>query len=484
MQRPHRTLVPLLAVAGLASACAQVPAKGGFGDVEQLAAERGAGGIAWSADAEEQDAILARTAPRLEGELGLGDAVEVALLRSPSLQAAYEELGVAQADLVQASRPANPTLSVNPQWGLSGDLGTSQAFDLTLDLLQLALLPARRDLATRDFAATKLRVAGEVLSAAAAVRADYYGLVASQELLAALRDLDGAARTAADYAERLVEAGNLPERELLAQRALAEETHLGVLGAEAEAAEARARLARALATRPGEDGWSVPGRLPALGAEALDVAGLEAEAAERRLDVLAAAAASEALAQAHALARRWRWVPLVEVGVTSDREPEGGWSLGPSLALALPVFDQGQANVARLAAAQRRAERELAAARLDARSDVREAAARLAGARARAERLRRETLPLHARLVALTLREYNYMIVGAFELLAARQDELAAYRDSLSALRDAWIAHAELELALGRKLPAPAAEPARDGEAEPAPPAPSEGHEHHHHGGH
>ncbi len=53
--------------------------------------------------------------------------------------------------------------------------------------LQLALLPARRDLAARDFAATKLRVGDEVLSVAAAVRADYYGLVASQELLAALR---------------------------------------------------------------------------------------------------------------------------------------------------------------------------------------------------------------------------------------------------------------------------------------------------------
>jgi cobalt-zinc-cadmium efflux system outer membrane protein len=89
--------------------------------------------------------------------------------------------------------------------------------------------------------------------------------------------------------------------------------------------------------------------------------------------------------------------------------------------------------------------------------------------------------------VALTLREYNYMLVGAFELLGARRDELTAYGESLAARRDAWIARSELELALGRRLPPPAAgdeRPEAAPEAEPAPPAP-EGHEHHpHHGGH
>jgi cobalt-zinc-cadmium efflux system outer membrane protein len=231
----------------------------------------------------------------------------------------------------------------------------------------------------------------------------------------------------------------------------------------------------------------VPARLPPLTAGEHDLAALEAEAAEQRLDVLAAAASGEALARALALARRWRWVPLLEVGVTSDREPEGGWSLGPSLSLALPIFDQGQPSVARLAAAERRAARELEAARLDARSDVREAGARLAGARARAERLQRAVLPLHARLVELTLREYNYMLVGAFELLSARKDELAAYRDSLAARRDSWIAWSELELAVGRRLAtaAAAAEPATPPEPREAPsPAPPTGHEHHHHGGH
>lgn len=475
----RRAIAALLLAAGLGAACAEVPRQGGFDDVERLAAERGAAGIAWADDAATQEDVLARSAALLEGELGLDDAVRVALLRSPSLQAGYEELGVAQAELVRASRPPNPTLSMNPKWGLSGDLGTSHAFDLTLDLLELALLPARRDLAARDFEATKLRVAGEVLATAAALRREYYGLVASQQLLGSARRLGALAETAAQLAERLYQAGNQSERAMLAQRALAEEAQLAVLDAEADAAQARARLARALAVQPGEDRWSVPSQLPPLPPEPLDAAALEAEAAERRVDVLAAAAASEAYREAYALARRWRFVPFVQVGVASEREPEGGWSLGPSLSLALPLFDQGQADLARLAASRRRAERELAAAKQDARSDVREAAARLAAAQARAQRLRRETLPVHEKLVALTLREFNFMIAGAFELLAARRDELAAEREALAALRDAWIARSELELALGRRLPLPAA---AEGEAPPPDGERPDPHLHHHGG--
>jgi len=456
-----------------------VPHKGGFSSVEELAAQRGTSGAVWAVDPAEEDAALAATAPLLEGELGAPEAVYVALLRSPSLQATYEDLGLAQADLVQAALPANPVLAAAVLPGLGADLGTQQIFELSQNLLGLLLLPARKDLASREFAATKLRVAGEVTGLAAAVRSDYYGLVAGQQLLATLRLVDEANAVSAAYAARLFEAGNLSDRELTSRRALREETRLAVLEAEAEVAEARARLGRALATRAGEEAWRVPDRLPELPPADPDPAALEAEAAERRLDVLAAEAEAEALTRALALARRWRWVPLLEVGVSSERQAEGGWNLGPSLSLALPLFDQGQPDVARLESALRRSVRESAAARLDARSDVREAAARLAGARARAVQLRDGTLPLRERFVRLTLEEYNYMLVGAFDLLLAKRDEVASYRDYVAALRDYWIARSALEAAVGRRIepePEPATAPAPEPASEPEP------HHPHHHG--
>jgi cobalt-zinc-cadmium efflux system outer membrane protein len=182
--------------------------------------------------------------------------------------------------------------------------------------------------------------------------------------------------------------------------------------------------------------------------------------------------------------------------VSSERQPEGGWNLGPSLSLALPIFDQGQPNVARLESGLRSGERGVDAARLDARSDVREAAARLAGARARAERLRNQTIPIRERLVRLTLQEYNYMLVGAFDLLVAKRDELGAYRDYLGALRDYWIAFSDLEAAVGRRIEVsdaapdtPSADPGsapHSGHSMPmkdsAPPSPDAAQPPHHHG--
>ena len=58
-------------------------------------------------------------------------------------------------------------------------------------------------------------------------------------------------------------------------------------------------------------------------------------------------------------------------------------------------------------------------------------------------------------VVAQTQRELNYMLVGAFDLLLAKQQEYAAYGDYLDAVRDYWLARSALSRAVGRRLPEP-----------------------------
>ena len=66
----------------------------------------------------------------------------------------------------------------------------------------------------------------------------------------------------------------------------------------------------------------------------------------------------------------------------------------------------------------------------------------------------RETLlPQRVRILDLTLRYYNMMFRGAFDLLLAKQGEVEAEKAHLEAWRDYWIARAELERALGGALP-------------------------------
>jgi cobalt-zinc-cadmium efflux system outer membrane protein len=436
----------------LTLACVHVPPKGGFDTVETLTAERGASGAAWSTQAEERDTALAHSTALLKGELSLEQAVEVALLRNPSLQARYEAIGIGQADLIAAGLPQNPVFSGAIMPRVSPGLGIQEGFDLTQNVLQLLLLPARKDLASKEFEATKLWVAHDVIALVTSVHSAYYELVARQNLLASVRAVDETNRVSVEYAAGLHAAGNLSDRDLASQQSQREETHLRVLEAQVEVVEARVRLARLLAAQPEEDSWRVPEKLPSLPPSDPAAEALALQAADERLDVLAARATAEAFRQALELARRWRWIPLLEVGVSSERQPEGGWNVGPSLSLELPIFQQGQTNVARLEAALRRSERELEAAKLNARSDVREAAARLAGARAQAELLRDHTIPTRERLVELTQQEFNYMLVGAFDLLIAKRDELSTYRAYLDAIRDYWVAFSDLEAGVGKRL--------------------------------
>ena len=68
-------------------------------------------------------------------------------------------------------------------------------------------------------------------------------------------------------------------------------------------------------------------------------------------------------------------------------------------------------------------------------------------------------------LEKLTQEEYNFMLVGAFELLSAKRDEIEAYKGYVEGLRGFWTARAMLRSALGGVLPVVMAK-----EAEPEPP--------------
>ena len=73
-------------------------------------------------------------------------------------------------------------------------------------------------------------------------------------------------------------------------------------------------------------------------------------AIENRLDLATEKKAVEALTQALRITIDWRWVGHVEVGISTERETDRTWVTGPSLAIELPIFNQRQAEIARLEA--------------------------------------------------------------------------------------------------------------------------------------
>lgn len=59
---------------------------------------------------------------------------------------------------------------------------------------------------------------------------------------------------------------------------------------------------------------------------------------------------------------------------------------------------------------------------------------------------------MQERILSESLKHYNYMLLGNYQLLQAKQNQINAKRDSIQALLDYWIAHAELENLVGGNL--------------------------------
>jgi cobalt-zinc-cadmium efflux system outer membrane protein len=176
-------------------------------------------------------------------------------------------------------------------------------------------------------------------------------------------------------------------------------------------------------------------------------------AIENRLDLAAEKKGVEALAQALGITIDWRWVGQIEVGVSRERETDRTWVTGPQLAIELPIFNQRQADIARLEAQLRLSQKRLTAQAIEIRSEIRSLRNHLVMQRNLIDHYRSTVLPLREQIVDLTLKNYNYMLMGAFDLLMAKQQEFEGYQKYLEAIRDYWIIRTDMQRSLGGRLP-------------------------------
>ena len=461
----------LLAGGALLAGCASVRPQAAFDDVE--AALPPETGLAWRTDSAEDARADSAVAALLAEPLTADAAVAVALLTNRHLQATYEDLGVAQAELVQAGLLANPVFGGRALWELEAagppDLGFSVAFHL----LNALHVPLRRRVARSEVAATRARVAGAVLDHAAETRAAFLGAQGAALRLGIEQRIAANAEAAYTAARLLREAGTVTQTDVLLQQAAFEQARLGLVTAEAAAVADREALVRAMGLYGPDADIEVAGTLPPVPdadgdplalPDTLDVAALEREAVEASFALAALRAEAEAFAHRLGLASVESALPELELGGELEREG-GEWEAGPEVEIALPLFDQGQARRAAARAELRRRRARLYATSVDVRSATRVLAARLSAAARTALHYQRVLLPLRAELSAEALRRYNAMQTGVFGLLEAHRLEADAARRYADALVAYWTARSDLDaLRLGRTpsldaLPMPSGAP-------------------------
>jgi cobalt-zinc-cadmium efflux system outer membrane protein len=203
-----------------------------------------------------------------------------------------------------------------------------------------------------------------------------------------------------------------------------------------------------------DTGWTAAPRLGAVPADEVEVAQIESRAVERSINLAEARAAVDSAADALGISRTFALTGNdgVELGAAAEREPEGDWTVGPAVSVPIPLFDTGGARVARGEAELRRARQRYYATAVEIRAAARAARDALLAARDRAEHYRSVILPLRHTIVEQTQAENNAMIVGTFDVLRAKQEEIEAGSAYVESLRDYWLARARLEQIVNGRL--------------------------------
>ena len=438
-----------LAIAALAlialSGCATLSSDGGFGPVEQTAKDRLGKDVKWARSDADRDAIDKRVAQLLEQALSADAAVQIALLNNRGLQASFAELGISEADAVQAGRLPNPGFSFGR---LTQGSGLEIDRSIQFNLARLLMLPLVNQIESRRFEQTRGAVALSVLSLAAETRKAYYLAVAADETGRYMLQVQSAAEAGAELARRQAQAGNWNKLQQAREQSFYADAALNLARAEQARGAARERLTRLMGLWAQQTQFRLPERLPDLPKAPNDLPDIEQSAMAQRMDVQAAKLGTEQLAKNLGLTRATRFINVLEVGVVRNSYNDAPTQRGYTISVELPLFDWGGARVAKAEALYMQAVNRTAETAVNARSEVRGAYANYRTSYDIARHFRDEIVPLKKRISEENQLRYNGMLIGVFELLADARSQITSVNGYIEALRDFWLAQADLDMAL------------------------------------
>ena len=435
------TVIAALALSG----CATFSRDGGFEIVEKAVRDRSGMEAKWVRNEDDAKTVRARVKALLAQPLKPETASQIALLNNPGLQASYAELGISEADLVQAGRMTNPHFAY-----LRTRNGDERKIEwaLTFPIIDLLTMSLRTRIEERRFEQTKLGIAGRAVGIALETRGAWVRAVAAEQTVRYMEQVSASAEAGAELARRLARAGNVPRLTVMREEVFYAETLTQLAQARQNAVAERESLARLMGLYGEDLAFKLPDRLPDLPGETPEPSDLEATALAQRLDVQAATRATEALAESLGLSKATRFINVLELGPASTKEDPGPWERGYEVSFEIPLFDWGSARVAKAEAIYMQSVNQLAETAVNARSDVREGYAAMRTAYDTAKRYRDEIVPLRKKISDESLLRYNGMLISVFELLADAREQVASVSAAIAAQRDFWVAENELQGAL------------------------------------
>ncbi len=443
--RGGRALVLFFLLGGLAG-CGSVDPGPDYAETGRLIRER-TGKRAFDPRMGEKD-LKARVEALLRGGLTVEEAVGVALLNNPGLQAAFYKVGISKADLVQAGLFSNPGIYVSDRWPLGGGR-PNVTFGFTQGILDLLLTPSRKRAARARLEAERVEAADRAVALAAQVRRTAYELLGLREAEKIARENVDLARRSLEFVQHSMEAGRSRELEVILSRADLLDLQAHLMEIVRDRALARERLARLMGLSGGPGSWRLTGKFPGfsdLGKEA----DLVRAALKRRFDLRVARLRIRA-AEEEARREGWKVIPSFGVGFEYERAESPPDLRGPTFEMTLPLFDQNRARKARALLEVARLRKEYADLSAEAVREVRSAYIASRENARLLQFLETNTLPFLEKGLETTRRAFQAGRCGLLELLKLRADLIHQRGKLVRILREYATALSDLEYALGGK---------------------------------
>ena len=446
-----RARLPLsLLAATLLTGCASVAIDQNFAEVERFARDEAGSEVRWLRSDAEREATRAEVDRLLAQPLAIDDAVRIALGYSPAFQSLLAEAAVASADATGSARIGNPVFTFERLFrsGAEGrelDIGRS----LGISLFDLLFLPARLEQAEFRQQQTRLQSSIALLSTVTEVRQAWVDAVAARQVAHYREEVATAAGTAAELARRMQATGNFSRLQRAREQALAAEETANLIRARQNATAAREALIQRLGLTPSQaQALRLPDQLSALPEAPIDEATAGAALLDNRLDVRIARTDLERTAKSLGLTQVTSVVNGLHVAGVRNSETGESSQRGFEVELPLPLFDFGDAARASSEARYLSAFNRTLEVANNASSQVRVAYEGYRSAYDLARHYRSEVVPLRQNITEESVLQYNGMLIGVFELLAAARAQSASVVQAIEAERDFWRAEAALKASL------------------------------------
>ena len=441
----YRTIAALVSASLFLGGCATFSKDGGFGNVQQTTQQHIKQEIAWPKTKDEQSKVNDQVNALLEHKLDVESAVQIALLNNKQLQASYFELGISEADLVQAGRLPNPRFSMLYAKN-NGEYKIEQAF--TFNIFSLITMPKAVEIEKRRFEQVQKETALDVLKLANHTRLAYFDAVAATELVKYSEQVRESAEASAELARRMYKAGNWNKLEQAREQSFYADAALDYANARNKQVKAYEALSRLLSVS--SDQIRLVERLPDLPKSVEDLQPFEKAAFDNRLDLQAMRLETEALAKQLGLTRTTRFINVLEIGPARVLEGRRGdpYKKGLEIGFEIPLFDWGTARVAKAEAIYMQAVNETAQAAINAQSEIREAYNTYRTNYDITKHLRDEIVPIRKKILNENQLRYNGMLTTPFELFGDARAQVASVKNYIEALREFWMADSTLQMTL------------------------------------